>query len=111
MPGNVRNVGTWLANAELLVSTSAFEGSPAVLIEALAAGTRVVSTDCPSGPREILQNGQLGALVPVGDPPALARAILEALDRPGDTLPPDALAPYTMDAAVDHYLQLIESLH
>jgi glycosyltransferase involved in cell wall biosynthesis len=79
------------------------------LIEALASGTKVVSTDCPSGPREILQNGRLGTLVPVGDVTALATAMIDVLERPGDRLPPDALTPYTMDAAVDHYLQLIEN--
>ena len=51
-----------------------------MLIEALAAGTRVVSTDCPSGPREILQEGRLGALVPVGDAAALGGAMDRALD-------------------------------
>jgi glycosyltransferase involved in cell wall biosynthesis len=91
------------------VLSSAWEGLPTVLIEALAAGTRVVSTDCPSGPREILQEGRLGALVPVGNAGALGAAILQAIDRPRGALPPDALASFTRDAAVDHYLQLIEN--
>jgi glycosyltransferase involved in cell wall biosynthesis len=68
----------------------------------------VVSTDCPSGPREILQEGRLGTLVPVGDPAALAAAMIQALDRPADLVPMAALAPFTRDAAVDHYLRLIE---
>ena len=80
-----------------------------MLIEALAVGTRVVSTDCPSGPREILQEGRLGALVPVGDATALAEAMARALECPDLRLPPDALTAFTLDAAVDHYLRLIES--
>jgi glycosyltransferase involved in cell wall biosynthesis len=52
-----------------------------VLIEAMAVGVPVVSTDCPSGPFEILKGGKLGPLVPVGDLSALATAILQVLER------------------------------
>ena len=108
LPGFRDNAVAYMAASALFVLSSAWEGLPTVLIEALAAGTRVVSTDCPSGPREILQEGRLGALVPVGDPQALAAAMLEALDRPPAAAPPEALLPFTRDAAVDHYLRLIE---
>jgi len=109
LPGFQENAMAYMAHAALFVLSSAWEGLPTVLIEALAAGTRVVSTDCPSGPREILQAGALGALVPVGDVNALSRAMLEALDRPAAALSSDALAPFTRDAAVGEYLSLIES--
>jgi glycosyltransferase involved in cell wall biosynthesis len=109
LPGFQDNAMAYMAASRLFVLSSAWEGLPTVLIEALAAGTRVVSTDCPSGPREILQAGRLGALVPVGDAVALAEAMLDALERPSGSLPVDALTPFTRDAAVDNYLRLIEN--
>jgi glycosyltransferase involved in cell wall biosynthesis len=110
LPGYRENAAAYMAASSVFVLSSAWEGLPTVLIEALAAGARVVSTDCPSGPREILQGGRLGQLVPVGDASALAEAIVATLDRPHSQLPPDALAPFSMDAAVDHYLRVIESV-
>lgn len=109
-PGFRENAMAYMAGSALFVLSSAWEGLPTVLIEALAAGTQVVSTDCPSGPREILQDGRLGALVAVGDVAALAAAMSDALERPAAATPPDALRPFTRDAAVDHYLRLIESM-
>jgi glycosyltransferase involved in cell wall biosynthesis len=109
LPGFRENALAYMASSAVFVLSSAWEGLPTVLIEALAAGARVVSTDCPSGPREILQEGRLGALVPVGDAAALAGAIIAALERPVETVPPDALRPFTMDAAVNNYLSLIEN--
>jgi glycosyltransferase involved in cell wall biosynthesis len=109
LPGFQERAVAFMAHARLFVLSSVGEALPTVLIEALATGTPVVSTDCPSGPREILQGGRLGALVPVGDASALAQAMLDALERPADALPPDALAPFTLDAAVHHYLRVIEN--
>ena len=108
LPGYRDKAPAYMARSALFVLSSAWEGLPTVLIEALAAGTRVVSTDCPSGPREILQDGKLGPIVPVGDVNALAEAMIEALDRPPGAVSLDALAPFTQDASVDDYLRLIE---
>lgn len=82
LPGFAENPFAWMARARVFVLSSAWEGLPGVLIQALACGTPVVSTDCPSGPREVLADGRFGPLVPVGDDAALARAIAGVLDNP-----------------------------
>jgi glycosyltransferase involved in cell wall biosynthesis len=109
LPGFRDNPLGYLAASALFVLSSAWEGLPTVLIEALAAGTRVVSTDCPSGPREILQEGRWGALVPVGDVASLSTAMEAALECPPRPVPAAALEPFTREAAVDNYLRLIET--
>ena len=95
----------WMARADLLVLCSDHEGLPNVIIEALAVGTPVVSTDCPSGPREILGQVFPECLVPVGDAAALSRAMGQALANPPDPARVD-LAPYDIDAAVSAYERL-----
>lgn len=85
MLGFQRNPYPFLANADVFVLSSRHEGFGNVLVEAMACGTRVVSTDCPYGPAEILDSGRYGRLVPVGDAEALARAVDDALvDRPSE---------------------------
>ena len=84
LPGAVPQAIPYMARAALVALSSRFEGMPGVLIEALACGTPVISTDCPSGPDEVLENGRYGPLVPVGDAAALARAMLDTLANPID---------------------------
>jgi glycosyltransferase involved in cell wall biosynthesis len=86
LPGYVQNPFAYLKRAAVFVLSSAWEGLPSVLIEALACGSPVVSTDCPHGPAEILAGGKYGHLVPVGDDEAMASTILRVLA--GDACPP-----------------------
>ena len=81
MPGFVHNPFQWMRRASVVVLSSVYEGFGNVVVEAMALGTPVVSTDCPSGPREILEDGRWGELVPVGDPDAMAQAIVRALTQ------------------------------
>jgi glycosyltransferase involved in cell wall biosynthesis len=83
--GHTANPFAFMAQADLYVMSSIYEGLPTVLIEALASGCPVVSTNCPHGPDEILAGGEFGRLVPVGDHAALAKAICATLDEPRQT--------------------------
>jgi glycosyltransferase involved in cell wall biosynthesis len=99
----------YLAAADVVVLTSRFEGLPTVLVEALALGRAVVSTDCPTGPAELLERGRYGRLVPVGEPDAFAVAVEAALDdRSAAPVPSSVLQPYTREFATTRYLDLIE---
>lgn len=109
LPGAVKNPYSYMSRAAVFVLSSRYEGLPVALIEALACGCPVVSTDCPSGPAEILEGGKWGSLVPVGDINALSQAILQVLESPPDR---DLLRlrglEFSVDRAVQGYLSLIE---
>lgn len=107
LPGFLPNPYTLIAQASMLVLSSRREGLGVVLIEALALGTPIVSTNCPSGPREILQDGRLGRLVPVGDPAAMAEAMEDVLEGRHPRPPPDAADPYDREAICTTYLRLL----
>lgn len=112
MPGFVKDLSPYYHHADLHVLSSTGEGLPTVIVEALAAGTPVVSTDCPSGPREILCNGQFGRLVPVGDAVALAVAMAESLAATHDSASLKARAQdFSIDNGVDQYLDLLFPVH
>jgi glycosyltransferase involved in cell wall biosynthesis len=97
-----------MARAAVFALSSAWEGFGRVLVEALAAGCPVASTDCPSGPREILAGGEFGPLVPVGDAEALAGAIAPLLDRPPDrALLRERAAAFSLERGVERYLEAL----
>jgi glycosyltransferase involved in cell wall biosynthesis len=101
----------WMMRAQVAVCSSLYEGLCNAIIEALGCGTPVVSTDCPYGPRDILQHGRFGTLVPVGDAEALAVGIEDALDRPVDrTSLIGRSLNYTADRAADSFLEIISDL-
>lgn len=108
MPGFTANPYAYMSRASLFVLSSIREGSPNALTEALALGLPVVATDCPSGPREILEGGRYGKLVPVGDVNALAEAMLETLNSlPDREFLKSAVARHTVDASTQLYLQAL----
>ncbi|HYN76959.1 MAG TPA: glycosyltransferase [Lamprocystis sp. (in: g-proteobacteria)] len=102
------NPYAFLARAALFVLSSAWEGSPNVLTEAMALGVPVVSTDCPSGPAEVLDGGRFGRLVPVGDAAALVTAIEATLDRPlPAALLRSAVGEYEQSRSARRYLEVL----
>ena len=108
LPGFVENPYAYMTRAAGFVLSSAWEGLSNAVIEALACGCPVVSTDCPSGPAEILDGGTYGRLVSVGDDAALAEAIVASLDQP---LAPERLRDrarlFSVDHAVERYLNVL----
>ena len=111
LPGFVANPYAWMAQASVFVLSSAWEGFSNALVEALAVGCPAVSTDCPSGPREILDHGIYGPLVPVGDERALAAAILATLDTPPEpAFLRGRAAAFSLDTAVEGYLDVLRGL-
>lgn len=108
MPGFVTNPYPYLARADVFVLSSAWEGFGNAIVEALACGTPVVSTDCPSGPREILEDGRYGRLVAPGDAEALANAILASLEEIHDrTSLIRRSQDFSLEKAADGYLRLL----
>lgn len=108
MPGFFKDAAPYYQRADLHVLSSICEGFGNVIAEALAAGTPVVSTDCPSGPREILADGKYGRLVPVGDVQALASAMADSLVATHDRSVLKARAQdFSIDKAVDQYEALL----
>lgn len=112
LAGFQQNPYAWLSKADLFVLSSAWEGSPNALTEALALGIPCVSTRCPSGPDELLAEGRYGPLVTVGDHAALAQAMAQTLASPlpADTLR-QAVDEYRVDRSAAAYLRTLGLLH
>ncbi len=105
LPGFVGNALALMARSDVFVLSSLYEGLPTVLIEASAVGVPVISTDCKSGPREILDGGRYGKLVPVGDVEALSGAISAVLADPAaHRVPAERVEQFSPGAVVPQYL-------
>jgi glycosyltransferase involved in cell wall biosynthesis len=108
MPGFVVNPYAYMSKANAFILSSLWEGLPTVLIEAMACGCPVISTDCPSGPREILEGGKYGELVSIGDVEALYQAMFKVLDSPVDKKLLTQRAMYfSFDKAASKYLDIL----
>ncbi len=111
LPGHCDDPLPYLQQADALVLSSDYEGVPAVVLEALAAGLPVVSTDCSVSMAGLLGDGQFGQLVPVGDAAALAEALRRVLAMPFDPVDARAAAaPFRLSRAAPRYLALFQSL-
>jgi len=109
LPGFSKNPYPYMKNADVFVLSSYYEGFGNVIAEALAVGTPVVSTNCPSGPAEILQHGKYGRLVPPHNPSNLAQAILATLQEPSyPGLLQKRARDFDPDLIADHYLDAMD---
>jgi len=106
LPGFDENPYRWMRRAAVFTLSSYHEGFPSVLLEAMACGVQVVSTDCPSGPAEILEGGKWGQLVPIADESAMAKALVSAMT----TDAPDAsnrLSAFAPELIADQYRSVL----
>lgn len=109
-PGFVENPYAFLNKADLFVLSSDLEGLPTVLVEALACGVPIVSTNCPHGPKEILENGKFGELVPVNNPVKLKEAILVQLSKSiNKNFLRERAMLFSVEKSVTQYIELIDS--
>ena len=107
MPGFVPNPYAYMAHAAAFILSSRWEGLPTVVIEAMALGVPIISTDCPSGPREILQDGKYGKLVPVDDPIALGDMIATCLTSNFLLPSKESWKPFELERVVDQYIEML----
>lgn len=108
LPGFADHPINYFARARVFALSSRVEGLPNVLVEAMIAGCTPVATDCPTGPREVLDGGRFGYLVPVGDVAALGAAIEQALDHPiAPELLAQAVQPFEESAVIERHFELL----
>ncbi|WP_040717319.1 glycosyltransferase [Caenibius tardaugens] len=97
----------WMASCNAFVLSSRYEGFPNVLVQAMACGARVISTDCPTGPAEILEHGKWGQLVPVGNTEAMAMAMADTLDEAESRDTRRVVAKYRLDLITSKYERVL----
>ncbi len=111
LPGFAKNPFAMIAKADAFILSSRWEGFGNVIVEALACGTPVISTDCPSGPAEILGNGKYGILVPVGDAQLLAQTMLKEVSTPTPrNMLQDRAKDFSIQKIVPEYLETFHSI-
>jgi glycosyltransferase involved in cell wall biosynthesis len=107
LPGFLPNPYPYMAHAAAFILSSRWEGLPTVLVEAMALGAPIISTDCPSGPREILMDGKWGQLVAVDDPFSLATAISTSLQNNSYRPPQESWKAFELEGVVDQYINIL----
>jgi len=106
LPGFVDNPYAYMGRSSLFVLSSKWEGFPNVLVEAIACGLPVISTNCSGGSREILENGKWGKLVPVNDKDALAEAMLDSLKEKNYPAVENRAFSFSMENILGKYIEL-----
>jgi len=106
--GYVENPYSFMRQSKVFVLSSKWEGSPSVVIQALACGCPVISTDCPGGVREILADGEYGDLVPMGDANVMAGAIVKVLDGKGKQITPGWLDQFSVDEVAEQTMKILK---
>lgn len=107
LPGFVADAPAWFAKAAVFALSSLWESFSIVLVEAMATGVPLVSTDCPVGPAELLDGGRYGRLVPLRDVERMAAALHAAMNAPRIPVPAAALDRFRLDAIVEHYREVL----
>ena len=107
MPGFQPNPFGWMGACSVYVLSSRYEGFPTSLLQAMACGAKIVSTDCPTGPVEILEDGKWGRLVPVGDADALAKEIVAALATPPFSAQEESVYRFSLQRILKSYAAVL----
>lgn len=111
MPGFVDNPYAFLTNTSVFALSSDYEGLAGVLIEALACGAPIVSVDCESGPREVLNNGKYGFIVPMKNEELFAKQIIETIKGNKKQVPEAWLDQFTVEYSAQEYIRLFENIN
>ncbi|MFN8144527.1 MAG: glycosyltransferase [Bacteroidia bacterium] len=111
LQGFIPNPMLWMNYADVFVLSSKYEGLPFVMVEAMAAGCSVISTDCPGGSSEVLENGRYGTLVPVSAPETMADALFQTLsNRTDKNLLQQRAREFSAVQVVNNYMDLIQKI-